>query len=188
MRTSQQNIRFLSVKEVRQIIDNIPDDKRGRRDRALLEVLFSTGLRISEALALKVKDIGSSVKTQELTIIGKGGWQRVVYLSPLAVKAVFRYLASRMTDEELLFPITARTAQIMVKKRAKEAGVDKFVSPHIWRHSFGTFILGKTGNLRLCQELLGHRSIVSTQRYTHVTSSELKSVHNKLFKDDRYRP
>lgn len=184
MRTSNRQIRFLEAKEIRKIIDIIPDDLRGRRDRALLEVLFSTGLRISEALALNrheiIREAGN--KTVEITIIGKGGWQRVVYISPVAIKAILRYVAGRDDEDDRLFMITPRRAQKMVKERAKQAGVEKHITPHIFRHSLATDLLRKGVDIRFVSEFLGHKSLNNTMIYTHVVNEQLKKIHEKLYK------
>lgn len=183
MKTKQRKIKFLERKEVEKLIAGIkPEGERNLRDRALIEVLFSTGMRISEALALPDAPFAKDLQgTLELSIVGKGGWSRTVYFSPQTIRAIKAYLAVREDSNMVLFPITSRCAQIMTQKRAKEAGMDKRVNPHMFRHSFGTYILGKTGNIRLCQELLGHRSITSTEVYTHITSPQLKEAHRKLF-------
>lgn len=179
MITPKRQIKFLERSEVRKIIDKIPDDGRGRRDRALLETLFSTGLRISEALALKVQQLKENTGTQELTIIGKGGWQRVIYISPVAMKAIRNYLSKRPENSEKLFLIGVRGSQMMVIKRAKAAGIEKHCTPHIFRHSLATHLLRRGANLRIVQDILGHRSISSTEIYTHCTNKDLKEAHQK---------
>ena len=183
MITQKRQIKFLERKEVEQIIARIkPIGSRNLRDRALIEFLFSTGLRISEALALKVHQLKENAGTQEITIIGKGGWQRVVYISPAAVKAVRAYLLNRLENNERVFPITARGAQKMVIERAKAARIKIHCTPHIFRHSFATDLLRRGVDIRVVQEFLGHRSISSTQVYTHVTNAQLKDIHTKLYK------
>ena len=184
MITPKRNIRFLEAGEIHQIIDAIPDDLRGRRDRALLEVLFSTGLRISEALALKRDDLlrGIPHQTLELVIIGKGGYQRVVYVSPGALQAVFRYFAGRRDNDEGAFLVGKRQVQLMVKVRAKEAGIDKFISPHVFRHSLATDLLRRGVDIRFVSEFLGHRSLANTQIYTHVVNEDLRRIHKRLYK------
>ena len=182
---NKRHIKFLSENEIRQIIDAIPvDGLKNRRDRAIMETLFGTGLRVSELLSLKRKDIlqGDPKETFELSITGKGGFTGTIYFSPQVLQAIFRYLAGRRDNDEALFSMTVRTAQRMVKARAKQAGIEKFISPHVFRHSFGTYVLNQTGNIRLCQEMLRHRSITSTEIYTHITSPQLKSAHKKIFK------
>src|SRR3990167_4485431 len=182
MITTKRNIKFLEVNEIEKIVSACPDDNRGRRDRALLELLFSTGLRISEALALSDAPFVKEAKgTLELSITGKAGWQRVIFVSPIALKAVKSYLEYRTDDDLLLFPITVRRVQMMIKERAKKAGIEKRVTPHMIRHSFATDLLRKGVDIRMVQEFLGHRSISSTQVYTHVTNSPSKEVHKKLY-------
>ena len=182
---NKRNIQFLSAKEVRQIIDAIPlDGLRNRRDRAILEVLFSTGLRISELLSLKRSDLlkGSPRETLELSIIGKMQWQRTIYISPVALQATLRYFAGRNDDNDLCFPIGIRQVQNMVKTRARKAGLDKIISPHGYRHSFAVNLLKQGVNIFYVKEYLGHRSLSSTQQYLHVSNSDLKKIHEKLYK------
>ena len=204
MQTPRRNIKFLTREEVTKIIDTCGESARERRDRALLEVLFSTGLRISEALALeravfepwrqgetiKLKTYQrelvlptKEIKTVELSVVGKGGWQRVVYFSPQAIRAVGLYLEKRRGKKigDKLFPITARAAQLMVKRRAKMANIDKFVSPHVFRHSLATDLLRQGVDIRFVSEFLGHRSLNNTMIYTHVVSSQLRKIHEKLY-------
>ena len=179
----KKQIRFLQKKEVDQILSAVViKNWRDTRDLALITVLFSTGLRIHEALALRCDDFREDLQgTLELSIVGKGGWSRTIYFSPSTLKLIKNWLEVKKDVDEELFPITARCAQIMVRRRSLFAGLEG-VHPHTFRHSFGTYILGKTGNIRLCQEMLGHRSISSTQIYTHITNGELKAEHKKLFK------
>ena len=188
----RRQIKFLERKEVEKIIDAVDaSDLRGARDKALIEVLFSTGMRIHEALALTKDEmiiLAGEPATSEFPIIGKGGWQRVIFFSPRAKKAIRQYLAmieeaeaKDLIPEDLLFPITIRCAQIMVGKRAKEAGIDKKVTPHIFRHSLATDLLRKGVDIRFVSEFLGHRSINNTMIYTHVVSPQLQAIHKKLY-------
>lgn len=185
MKTSKRNIKFLTGAEVRQLINSIPVDDlagKGFRDRALLEVLFSTGLRISEALALKRVDLDKNpTETLELDIIGKGGWQRTIYVSPVALHAVLTYFEDRWDKSEMAFPMGVRAVQIMIKRRAKQAGIDKFISPHVMRHSFATNLLNKGVNIYYVQEFMGHRALSSTSCYLHVINSTLKKIHKDLY-------
>src|SRR3990167_9938009 len=142
MKSQKRSIKFLERKEVERLIDGIKIPKkfpmRSLRDRALIEVLFSTGMRIHEALALTVDEMMIVILeevTSEFPIIGKGGWQRVVYFSPRAKEAVRRYLDRIDDDEEILFAMTSRNAQLMGKRRALEAGIKTKVTPHVFRHS-----------------------------------------------------
>lgn len=183
----QRKIKFLEADEVRAIIASIPNrHQRDRRDHALLEVLFSTGLRISEALALtqgEVRPLLDARGTSELPIVGKGGYQRVVFFSPVAKVAVAAFLKGEPDDGYArVFPISVRCAQIIVKERADYAGFgDKKVTPHMFRHSFATDLLRKGIDLYSVQQFLGHRSISSTQVYVHVTNEELRKKHAALY-------
>ena len=184
MRTNKSQIKFLTDKDIEQIVNAIPHDRRGWRDRALFEVLFSTGLRISEALALPRRpfDKAPENETLELAITGKGGFQRTIYISPVAMVTVKKYLAYRTDDGDKLFNIGVRMAQLMVKARAKAAGMDKFISPHVMRHSLATDLLRKGVDIRYVATFLGHRNIANTQRYTWVVNSDLEKIHKKLYK------
>ncbi|MEK7092553.1 MAG: tyrosine-type recombinase/integrase [Patescibacteria group bacterium] len=158
------------------------DNLFGLRDRALIEVLWSTGLRIAECLALPdAVFLSDKNETLELSIVGKGNWRRTIYFSPATLKSIKNYLAVRNTADTLLFPMTIRNAQYIIKRRAEKAGFDG-LHPHSLRHSYGTYIISQGENLRIAQELLGHRSITSTQIYTHISSPELRSAHKRLFK------
>lgn len=183
MNTQKRQIKFLERSEVRQIIEAIPKEGiRNLRDRALLEALFSTGLRISEALALRVDQLKENTGTQEITIVGKGGWQRTVYIAPIAMSAIRAYLTARPENDPLLFLFGVRQAQLMVRARARLAGLEKRVTPHMFRHSLATDLLRKGVDIRFVSEFLGHRSINNTMIYTHVVNEQLKSIHKKLYK------
>lgn len=176
-------------KEVEKLIGHIkPEGTRNLRDRALLEVLFSTGLRISEALALLAGELAPLLleeqATSELPIIGKGGWQRVVYFSPKAKQAIWDYLDMRKdkAGEDRLFPITPRCAQKMVIERARAAGIDKRVTPHVFRHSLATDLLRKGVDIAFVSKFLGHRSLNNTMIYAHIVDPQLKNIHEKLYK------
>ena len=191
MKTPKRQISFLERKEVEKIISAIkPEGSRNLRDRALIEVLFSTGMRISEALALKrelfaIADdrIAISPKiTKELSIIGKGGWQRCIFFSPQAIKAIRCWLNVRVDNEPRLFPITPRGAQKIVIERAKAAGITKRVTPHVFRHSLATDLLKRGVDIAFVSKFLGHRSLNTTMIYAHIVSPQLKQIHEKLYK------
>lgn len=165
---------------------------RSLRDRAILELLFSTGLRVSELCALN-SDIDLS--RDEISVRGKGEKVRVVFLSPSAKEAVRAYLKSRKDMDEALFVnilaegrvskksanrLTPRSVQNIMKKYAVKAGITKKVTPHVLRHSFATDLLSNGADLRSVQALLGHASINTTQIYTHVTDSHLREVHKRF--------
>lgn len=185
MKTATRNIKFLIPAEIEKICTGIErETSRGRRDYALLRMLFSTGLRISEALRITRKEYADMKehKKNDLVITGKGGYQRIVFFSPPARTAIDEYLSLRQDDKPLLFPITVRCAQLMVKERAREAGITKRITPHMFRHSLATDLLNRGVDLRVVQEFLGHRSISSTEVYTHVASAKLRETHAKLYR------
>lgn len=146
------------------------------RDRAFLELFFSTGLRIGELAALKRDTINLS--RDEFSVRGKGGKIRVVFVSDRARKAVKAYLDKRSdADDERLFPITPRSIQRRIQHYAVKAGIPKKVTPHVLRHAFATDLLQNGADLRSVQVLLGHANIATTQIYTHFTDKQLKEIH-----------
>lgn len=163
------------------------NDIRTLRDRAILETLFATGMRVSELASL---DRYHNFGRGELTIRGKGEKLRVVFLSDEAKKSIKEYLDKRFDAEEALFVsftkshdpkpigrITTRSIERLIAHYAKAAGIPKKVTPHTLRHQFGTDLLQNGADLRSVQELLGHSNVSTTQIYTHVTNRELKEVH-----------
>ncbi len=155
------------------------------RDRALLELLFSTGLRVSEIAAL---DTDIDLSRDEFSVRGKGDKIRVVFFSERAKRAVKAYLAARKDMEEALFldygrggkhlhRATPSDIQHWVKRHAIQAGITKKVTPHVIRHSFATDLLENGADLRSVQALLGHANIQTTQVYTHVTDKHLREIH-----------
>ncbi|MEK7147211.1 MAG: site-specific tyrosine recombinase/integron integrase [Patescibacteria group bacterium] len=160
-------------------------DLRGLRDKAILEMFFSTGLRVSELCGLnRYLDL----KRGEITIRGKGEKLRVVFISESARKAIQYYLGKRTDAEEALFisldknkriigRITSRAVQRLVDYYGKKAGIAVKVHPHLLRHQFATDLLINGADLRSVQEMLGHSNISTTQVYTHLTNKELRQVH-----------
>ena len=189
MKSVKRRIKFLDRKEVERLLAKTkPKGYRGSRDRALMETLFSTGMRIHEALALDRDEVTLLCEddgTSEFPIIGKGGKQRVIFFSPRSKEALKKWITERAKvkedAEERLFPMTIRAAQIMVARRAINAGIAKRVTPHMFRHTFATDLLTRGVDLRHVQEFLGHSSIMTTQVYTHVTSKQLKDTHSKMY-------
>lgn len=173
--------------------------KSGLRDLAILETLFSTGLRVSELVGLAIDDI--NLVTGEFAVIGKGRKTRTVYLSQAAKTALTRYLGTRKDPFKPLFlrysgkkmtqndddgeslRLTVRSVQRLVKKYILRAGIGVDATPHTLRHSFATGLLREGADLRSVQELLGHANVSTTQIYTHVTNPQLKEVHKKFHKD-----
>jgi site-specific recombinase XerD len=161
------------------------NDLRSLRDHAVLEVLFSTGLRLAELCSLNRR---IDLRRGETTVRGKGDKLRVVFISDSAREAVQKYLAKRGDAEEKLFvsldksnnvigPITTRAVERLVERRAREAGIPKHVHVHQLRHSFATDLLMNGADIRSVQELLGHSNISTTQIYTHLTNKELREIH-----------
>ncbi|MEK9175610.1 MAG: site-specific tyrosine recombinase/integron integrase [Patescibacteria group bacterium] len=146
------------------------------RDRAILEMFFSTGLRIAELCSLKIDDI--NIERGEFSVRGKGGKIRVVFLSDRAKKSLKAYKDKRRNvDDDRLFPITPRSIQRMIHKYAVSVGIAKKVTPHVLRHAFATDLLQNGADLRSVQALLGHANISTTQIYTHFTDKQLGEVH-----------
>ena len=163
------------------------DSLTSLRDRAIMELLFSTGLRVSELCSLK-SDI--DLTRDEFSVRGKGDKVRVVFLSPSAKKAVAEYLKKRGDMSDALFvgygkaakgkdlsTLTPRSVERLVKHYALKAGITRKVTPHVIRHSFATDLLQNGADLRSVQALLGHANIATTQIYTHVTDKHLREVH-----------
>ncbi|MDP2669098.1 MAG: tyrosine-type recombinase/integrase [bacterium] len=167
------------LKPVRQLAGGTSQGKpqvKLLRDSAILEMFFSTGLRISELCALGADDI--NLKRGEFSVRGKGGKIRVVFLSDSAKKAVAAYQDRRQdADSEYLFPVAPRSIQRMIKKYAVKAGITKKVTPHVLRHAFATDLLQNGADLRSVQAMLGHANISTTQIYTHFTDRQLGDIH-----------
>jgi site-specific recombinase XerD len=187
-----RNVSFLKLDEMDRLMGG-PDvaEESGLRDRAMLEMLFSTGLRVSELVKLNREQI--DLERRELGVIGKGNRARVVFLSDDAAAWVKKYLDSR---EDLFKPLfiryagrgiagkdgekmrlTTRSVQRIVAQYAKTAMLQVKTTPHTLRHSFATDLLSGGADIRSVQEMLGHKSITTTQVYTHVTDKRLKEVH-----------
>lgn len=181
----------LNGPEVGRILDSIRSDRPlGLRDRALLELLYSSGLRVSESVNATLDRI--DLNDRFIRVTGKGNKTRVVPVGRQAIAAIEAYLnterpqlVSRKTGSHIFISIngtrltTQRVWQI-VRKRAESAGIDSKVYPHLFRHSFATHLLTNGADLRVIQELLGHADISTTQIYTHVDQSRLTAVHKKF--------
>ncbi|MCJ7822966.1 MAG: site-specific tyrosine recombinase XerD [Armatimonadetes bacterium] len=172
----------LSVEEVgRLLAQPDADTRRGLRDRAMLELLYATGLRVSELVGLGRGDI--NLELGVVRCIGKGSKERIVPVGRPAIEAVGAYLDSRRDAATPLFvgnkgqPITRVAVWRIVRRYARGAGIRAPISPHALRHSFATHMLEGGADLRSIQELLGHANIVTTQIYTHVSIDHLREVH-----------
>ena len=173
----QRELDLLSVSDLERLL-SAPNSnsEHSLRDKAILEMFFSTGLRVSELCALEIDDV--NLKRGEFSVRGKGGKVRVVFVSDGAKKAVAAYADKRSDlDADKLFPVTARSVQRMIKKYALKAGITKKVTPHVLRHAFATDLLQNGADLRSVQALLGHANISTTQIYTHFTDRQLGEVH-----------
>jgi len=188
-KVGERHLDLITETELNRLLD-APDVKttQGLRDRAILELLFSTGLRVSELCALSTDDVDLS--RDEFSVRGKGDKVRVVFLSPAAKRCIKEYLAARKDMDDAMFVqygknvknakelrLTVRAVQRLVKFYATKAGITRKVTPHVIRHSFATDLLGNGADLRSVQALLGHANIATTQIYTHVTDSHLREVH-----------
>jgi site-specific recombinase XerD len=192
--SKRPQVSFLDADEVMALFDACDTNNIiGLRDRAILELLFSTGLRVSELVKLNIDSI--NLDKGEFSIRGKGQKDRPVYVSDSAKEAIHNYLKQRKDNYEALFVqaskrkneedvtisrLTTRTIQRIVERYRTKAGITKHVTPHTLRHSFATDLLGNGADLRSVQSLLGHANIATTQIYTHVTDPQLKEIHKKF--------
>ena len=196
----ERTIKFLTIDQIKKLLEISArsDGSKtsyitGMRDRAILETLFSTGLRVAELVNLNREQIKINKETKdlEIVIIGKGNRPRPVYFSERTLKYLKKYLETRKDKEKALFinykgPKTAsrrlsyRTIENIVKKYALLAGIPSFTTPHTLRHSFATDLLSQGVDLRTIQEFLGHKNIGTTQIYAHVTSKKLRETHRKF--------
>ncbi|MDP2910525.1 MAG: tyrosine-type recombinase/integrase [bacterium] len=198
----EKSIKFLNLEQIEKLF-LAPDitNNQGLRDKAILEALFSTGLRIAELVALNREQFGNikDKKDYELSVIGKGGYPRTVYFSERALSWLKKYLAGRNDMEKSLFinyrsrkdadvRLTSRSIERIVKKYAILAGIPTFTTPHTLRHSLATDFLTQGVDLRTIQEFLGHRSITSTQIYTHVTDKRLRDIHREFHGGRKLKP
>jgi len=190
---SEKTLKFLNLEQIEKLLlAPNTDSPQGLRDRTILETLFSTGLRIAELVSLNREQFANieNKKDFELSIIGKGNYPRTVYFSERALSWLKKYLATRRDKEKPLFihyrarkgaeaRLTNRSIEKIVKKYAILAGVPIFTTPHTLRHSMATDLLTQGVDLRTIQEFLGHRSILTTQIYTHVTNKRLRDIHRQ---------
>lgn len=198
-RTHRPQVTFLHVDEIDRILAEIPlDSETGLRDRAILELLFSSGLRVSELINLNRDHV--NLERREFMVRGKGQKDRPVFISDQAAEAISDYLAERHDKLPALFlnnsrnrpdadmknderRLTSRSVERIVNKYVRLAGITKHVTPHTLRHSFATDLLMNGADLRSVQSMLGHSNISTTQIYTHVTDPHLREVHERFHSD-----
>ncbi len=173
----------LTVKEVKDLIAST----KAKRNRLIVEFLYSTGCRVSESVKLKLEDLDLKQRIARVRG-GKGNKDRMVVLSKEWIKHFKKYLNHRKAKSDFVFSkkngkkISVDTVQRIIRKAAKRAGIQKHVTPHTLRHSFGTHLLESGENIRNIQELLGHSNLSTTQIYTHVSTERLKKVESPLDK------
>jgi len=195
-KVKDHSLKFLSEEQMVRLLNQpLNSAKNGLRDRSILELLFSTGLRVSELVSLNREQI--NLKTREFGVIGKGGRSRIVFITIHAAEWIDKYLKNRMDHYKPLFirnlrpkeeiglldekvRLTARSVQNIVKKYVRQANLPVAATPHTLRHSMATDLLQRGADLRSVQELLGHKNIATTQIYTHVTDARLREVHEKF--------
>lgn len=195
---SRKQVTFLHFDEIERLLEQIgTDDEAGLRDRAIIELLFSSGLRVSELVNLN-RDHINTVR-REFMVRGKGQKDRPVFISESASQHVSTYLKARTDNLPPLFisysrnnvpstggdyrRLTPRSVQRIINRYSRLAGITKHVSPHTMRHSFATDLLMNGADIRSVQVMLGHSSISTTQVYTHVTDEHLREVHQKFHSD-----
>jgi site-specific recombinase XerD len=194
---TDDTISFLEVSDILKILE-VPDTNTpsGLRDRAIMELFFSSGMRISELLSLNADQLSmlkdnSTTRTYELSIVGKGKYVRTIFISPRAAEWLRKYLKSRKDVFRPLFTnlrskdedesrLSPSYVQKMISRSARLAGLSKKVTPHTLRHTYATDLLSRGADLRSVQELLGHKNVSTTQVYTHVTNKHLRDIHEKF--------
>ena len=192
----RKQVTFLTVDEVERLLNQIDlTTESGLRDRAIIELLYSGGLRVSELINLNRGSI--NLERREFVVRGKGSKDRPIFISEAAADRVAEYLGARSDSLPALFlnnskntgtvdtsgnhrRLTARSVERIIEKYARMAGITKHVSPHTLRHSFATDLLMNGADLRSVQSLLGHADVSTTQIYTHVTDQHLKEIHDKF--------
>jgi site-specific recombinase XerD len=194
-KVARPQVGFLDTDEVERMLAAIDTSTApGLRDRAVIELLFSGGLRVSELVSINRDQV--NVERREFTVRGKGQKDRPIFISPQAADWIGRYLTTRTDtgsplfihysgsqsdeDDGMYTRLTVRSVQRLVKRYAKAAGITKDVTPHTLRHSFATDLLMNGADLRSVQGLLGHANIATTQVYTHLTDPQLKKVHEEF--------
>ncbi len=205
MKMPDRDVSFLEGGDLSRLLEapikeNVDNQLIRYRDKAILEMLFSTGLRVSELVGLKKDNL--NLNREEFTVTGKGRKARVVFLSEQAKYWLKKYLGVRQDPNPFLFishdlrnskgkkevtdqPLTTRSVERIVRKYARSAGITKAVTPHTLRHSYATDLLQNGADIRSVQTMLGHSSITTTQIYTHITDKELRNIYKKFHGKNR---
>lgn len=199
-KSESKSLKFLQRDNMRELMNAVDtSEEKGLRDRAILEMLFSTGLRVSELVKLNRDQI--NFKTREFGVIGKGNRARIVFLSDAAVFWLTKYFEFRTDPYKPIFiryakeanpeddgekmRLTTRSVERIVEKYVRVSRIPVKATPHTMRHSFATDLLSNGADLRSVQEMLGHKNISTTQIYTHITNPQLKEVHKKFHQGNR---
>ena len=198
-----KTLKFLSIEQIEKLLSAADGvDYLSIRNRAILEALFSTGLRIAELVALNLEQF-ANIKNKtdfEIGIMGKGGNPRTVYFSERALGWIKKYISIRQSKAKALFinlqkentdngnRLTCRSVERIVKKYAVLAGIPLFTTPHTLRHSYATDLMTQGVDLRTVQEFLGHKNIATTQIYTHVTNKRLRDIHRQFHSGKNLKP
>lgn len=199
-KNKDHSLKFLNQEQIERLLSQpLMSTPIGMRDKVILELLFSSGLRVSELVSLNRDQI--DLKTREFGIIGKGGRSRVVFISKQAAGYLEKYLRERPDNMKPLFinytkarglistdvkaRLSSRAVQYIVKRYIRQANIPIAATPHTLRHSMATDLLRAGADLRSVQEILGHKNIATTQIYTHVTDARLREVHDKFHKGNR---
>ncbi|MFA5749740.1 MAG: tyrosine-type recombinase/integrase [Candidatus Shapirobacteria bacterium] len=197
------SLKFLDDLQINRLLNQpLNSSKNGLRDRSILELLFSTGLRVSELVSLNREQV--NLNTREFGVVGKGGRSRVVFISTQAAEWIDKLLKSRTDKYKPLFirnlrekeivlednkvRLTARSIQRLVKRYVRQANLPVMATPHTIRHSMATDLLRSGADLRSVQEILGHKNIATTQIYTHVTDARLREVYEKFHSGNKSKP
>jgi site-specific recombinase XerD len=200
-KSGDRQIKFLEPEKLQKLFSSVPiNNEIGIRDRAILEVLFATGLRVSELVSLNKEQV--DVKVGEFVVRGKGDKIRLVFLSKKAKEWLTKYMQKRSdpyralfirysgpkADDELSdekFRLSVRSVERMIDKYRKKSGILIRIGPHVLRHSFATDLLNGGADLRSVQEMLGHKNVSTTQIYTHMTDPKLREVYEKCHSGNR---
>ncbi len=180
---------YLNEDEIFLLLDSLPNNlKEDKRNRLIMELFYSTGMRLSELAMIKVSDISND----EIRVLGKGRKERIVYINHVTKKILDEYIDKTRKEfnptGDYLFlnkngnKLSNRTIELIVEKIIELSSIKKHVTPHTIRHTFATHMLNNGADLKVVQELLGHSSLSTTQIYTHISNERLKAVYNKSFK------